>query len=85
MVLTIRHSLEPYKRADGAKNGLLGQISHGSAAIESSTWRSVNTASGNNYYTNPDVRFRMIEFLGGDSLANITRCYLVAGRLVTDY
>lgn len=33
----------------------------------------------NNYYTNPEVRARILEFLGGDSPANVTAVYLTGG------
>ena len=33
----------------------------------------------NDYYSNPDVRARMLEFLGGDSLESVTCHYLTVG------
>ena len=36
-------------------------------------------ASVKNYYTNPEVRARMLEFLGGDSPENVTAVYLTGG------
>ena len=39
----------------------------------------MQSMSINNYYSNPDVRARMLEFLGGDSLENVTSHYLTVG------
>ena len=35
----------------------------------------------NKYYSNPDVRARMLEFLGGTALENISCHYLTAGDI----
>jgi hypothetical protein len=43
------------------------------------TAMKTNVEQGTSYYGNPDVRARIIEFLGGDAQSSPTCCYLVAG------